>query len=177
MLATSVPCHDITTLSPQRRRRHLSLCAGRTSGFVMNEDPAGRDRYQAYRENFKATFELSGDYAKWFISTLLLLNSGAVAGIFQHKEIKTYVSSVSLFGVGIILALLAGLFGWLNLQIAARHYRLLAKDTLNHTAERSCPKSIVIFRWVATAFATLSVVCLAVGAMLYGCVALVGGVK
>jgi hypothetical protein len=49
-------------------------------------------RYNADRDDHKATFQLSGEYAKWFISTLLLLNSGAIAGIFQKGASVKWVT-------------------------------------------------------------------------------------
>jgi hypothetical protein len=42
-----------------------------------------KTRYDAFRDDYKEAFKLSGAYARWLISTLLLLHSGAIAAIFQ----------------------------------------------------------------------------------------------
>jgi hypothetical protein len=47
---------------------------------------ARETRYSANRESYKLTFELAGEHAKWLLSTLMLLNSGAIAGIFFSER-------------------------------------------------------------------------------------------
>jgi hypothetical protein len=91
----------------------------------MTEDHADK-RYNADRDAQKATFQLSGDYAKWFISTLLLLNSGAIAGIFQQKGVSTKwaiffglascLLSEQDFSVGLIFNGLRSIIGYLLTQ-------------------------------------------------------------
>jgi hypothetical protein len=69
------------------------------------------------------TFKLAGDYARWFVASLLLLNAGAIAAIFNKTDHANYRLPLALFGLGIASALLCAFFGWQNLQTASRYYR------------------------------------------------------
>jgi hypothetical protein len=86
---------------------------------MATDEEEGRSSkyYEAYRENFRLTFVLAGEHAKWLLSSLMLINSGAIAGIFQKGIEKDHWVSVRLFGLGVLLALGAGILGWINLQL------------------------------------------------------------
>jgi hypothetical protein len=99
------------------------------------EEGLGSKYYEAYRENFKVTFVLAGERAKWLLSSLMLINSGAIAGIYQKGLERDHLLSVRFFGLGVLLALVAGIFGWFNLQISSRFYRDAADDLLKGDAD------------------------------------------
>jgi hypothetical protein len=120
-------------------------------------------KYVAYRDDHKATFQLSGEYARWFISTLLLLNSGAIAAIFQKGATANYAWA---FGLGIILALGAGFFSWLNLFCASQYFRVSAEKIIQGASTTPLPSKIRIALIVALILSILSAVCLCLGAIL-----------
>jgi hypothetical protein len=68
-------------------------------------------RVEAYRENYRLTFVLAGEHSKWLLSSLMLINSGAIAGIFQKGIENKHWVSVRLFGLGALVALTAGILG------------------------------------------------------------------
>jgi hypothetical protein len=120
-------------------------------------------KHAVYRENFKITFDLAGEHAKWLLSTLLLLNSGAIAGIFQKDSLHTNMALI-VFALGVFFALASGILGWFNLQNAANYFAGAADDVLAGRTERHRPKSIVQTRQLAIKSAFASVGCLILGA-------------
>jgi hypothetical protein len=122
-------------------------------------------KYAAFHDDHKATFQLSGEYAKWFISTLLLLNSGAIAAIFQKGATANYACAFLILGLGIMLALGAGFTGWLNLFWASRHYRESAEKMIEGTLTNQLPSKIRRARLVAVTLSISSAACLFLGAI------------
>jgi hypothetical protein len=122
-------------------------------------------RYSANRESYKLTFELAGEHAKWLLSTLMLLNSGAIAGIFQ-KEISHRNFVVSVFALGVLLAVISGTLAWFNLQWAARYYANAAANILVEKEPEPYPRAILRLRTWAVYVAYGSIGCLAAGAIL-----------
>lgn len=122
-------------------------------------------KHMAHRENFKVTFDLAGEYAKWLLSTLLLLNSGAIAGIFQKDLAPRYHEPLCFFAFGVLFALISGIFAWFNLQIAAGHYRFSASDALAGKEDRPLPASLVRTRRAGIIAAFMSAGFLALGAV------------
>jgi hypothetical protein len=125
-------------------------------------------KHIAYRENFKIAFDLAGEYAKWLLSTLLLLNSGAIAGIFQKDLSHTYRGALYFFAAGVFFALISGVIGWFNLQIAASYYHFVSGAMLAGKDEPIRPKSIDRTRKYALLAAFSSIGCLGLGAALIG---------
>jgi hypothetical protein len=136
------------------------------AGVTVTPDDVAIKKLEAFREAQKATFVLSGDYAKWFISTLLLLHSGAIAALIQRGDFSTQKVPAIAFGAGILLALFAGMAGWLNLQWASAHYRDLATALLAATTgpADSLPACVVTARRTAVCCASASMALLVGGA-------------
>jgi hypothetical protein len=120
-------------------------------------------KHAVYRENFKITFNLAGEHAKWLLSTLLLLNSGAIAGVFQKNAGHTNMA-VAIFAIGVFFALASGVVGWSNLQWAARYYAIAANDILTGKSEQPLPRSVILSRTLAIFAAFSSIGCLILGA-------------
>jgi hypothetical protein len=110
------------------------------------EEGGSTEYYEAYRENFRLTFVLAGEHAKWLLSSLMLINSGAIAGIFQKGIEKDHWISVRLFGLGVLLALGAGILGWFNLQCSSRFYRDAADDLLKGGMDAAMPDCVLRLR-------------------------------
>jgi len=67
-------------------------------------------------ERRQDTYKLAGEYSRWGISTLLLLNSGAIAGIFKSEGLnQKWKLALIAFSLGIGFALLSGFLSWFNL--------------------------------------------------------------
>ncbi len=128
----------------------------------MSNPPLDK-RYEAHREDHKAAFQLSGEYAKWFISTLLLLNSGAILTIFQKGG---FSCAALIHGIGILLALCAAFAGWQNLQWVSRHLREEAENVLAGKEPTPTPDKIKHARYVGVALALASAIFWTVGAFL-----------
>lgn len=122
-------------------------------------------KHTAYRENFKIAFDLAGAYARWLLSTLLILNSGAIAGIFQKDAAHAYLISICLFAFGVFFALASGITGWFNLQIAASYYENSGSRVLTRQAELPMPRSVRLTAKIAIIAAFFSIGCLALGAI------------
>jgi hypothetical protein len=125
--------------------------------------PLDTKRYEAHREDHKTAFQLGGEYAKWFISTLLLLNSGAILTIFQRGG---FPCAALIHGIGILLALGAAFAGWLNLQWASRYLRVIADDVLAGNAPTPQPEKIKHASCVAVTLALTSAIFCTIGALL-----------
>ncbi len=130
------------------------------------DDIAKIKQYEALREDHKLAFQLAGEYAKWFISTLLLLHSGAIAAIVQNGADPRFTRATIILGLGIALALLAGLAGWINLQLASKYYRRSATDLLQRKATNSWPTQARTAALVALTLIILSAIMLGIGAVL-----------
>ncbi|MEO9460064.1 MAG: hypothetical protein ABJE63_02915 [Lentilitoribacter sp.] len=74
----------------------------------------------------------AGSYAKWLLSTLLIMNGGAFLGIASSGENagKIYAISGLYFIGGLFLAFLSGLFVWWNWDMHAAHSRALANPNM-----------------------------------------------
>jgi hypothetical protein len=134
------------------------------------KDPAVK-KSEAYRENSRLTFVLAGEHAKWLLSTLMLINSGAIAGIFQKRVEEKYWLSVFVFSLGVLFALGSGILGWFNLQIASRYYRDTADRLLEGEGDPGMPAKVRSFRQWAIAAAMASVGALVTGAAVFAFVA------
>jgi hypothetical protein len=129
----------------------------------MSFDPETR-LFESNRDDQKAAFQLAGEYAKWFISTVLLLHSGAIAALFQSNSIASHSTTAAILGIGIVLALGSAYVGWLNLQWASGYYRQLTYNHIERKPQADRPKRIWISAQVAVALIMLSIACLAVAA-------------
>jgi hypothetical protein len=123
-------------------------------------------QFASSREDHKLAFELAGEYAKWFISTLLLLHSGAIAAVVQQGAGQRFACATIILALGIVLALLAALFGWFNLQLASFHYRASADALLKSTPVPSSSRSAQIAMMIAITSIIMSAIMLAIGAVL-----------
>jgi hypothetical protein len=126
----------------------------------MTFDPETR-LFESNRDNQKAAWQLAGEYAKWFISTVLLLHSGAIAALFQSNSIKSHATAAAILGFGILLALGSAYVGWLNLQWASHHFRQATYDHIERKPQSKCPSYIKTSGQVAVCLIMLSVFCLA----------------
>jgi hypothetical protein len=129
-------------------------------------DESNRTKHAAYRDTFKTTFDLAGAYARWLLSTLLLLNSGAIAGLFQKDLAAAHISSLVFFGLGVFAALASGIVGWFNLQFAASYFEMSSRRALAGEADLPVPGSLKATRIIAILSGITSIGFLAMGSLL-----------
>lgn len=74
------------------------------------------------KETQRATFSVFADYGKWLISSLVLIHSGALFGLFSFLDtiaqnpaaLQNYKLPIWSFVVGLFLGLTSGFFAWVN---------------------------------------------------------------
>jgi hypothetical protein len=141
---------------PKLRSYAIDLHRPKTAAEMYPED--------CPREDHRLAFRLAGDYAKWFIATLLLLHSGAIAAVFPRADPKLACPTM-IFGAGVALALFSALASWLNLFTVSKYFRQSANDVLAESARKPWPRSVTIWMWTAFASIVPSSVALIGGAI------------
>lgn len=130
-------------------------------GFVHRPEPT--ERYLYVKELHKSVLEYGYSLARWVMASLLVLNGGALVAL--SGLLKDYPAAAAAGGpklvVGAMLAILTGIFAWLNCNAVAD----ANSDRLNFvTYDTQDPKSADIkdkVAWVlaagafASAFASL----------------------
>ncbi|QUS39543.1 hypothetical protein RPMA_12375 [Tardiphaga alba] len=120
-----------------------------------------------------AAFNAQVDHGKWLISSLFLIHGSAIAGLVFRSTTAgapPYLSAVSWFVAGIILALASGFTTWCNFGIAAQQYdewadpNVLA-DVKHWPKAPSRAFSIKFTRFLSLCFGFLSVAALVAGAV------------
>lgn len=112
------------------------------------------------------TFKLAGDYARWVFASILLLNAGAIAAVFNKfppEQLHRYQWPLALFSLGIVSALFGGFFGWLNLQKAATYFREPGGD--GNVAKLAFEEATQRSMWASVIFLFASGGCLLLGAV------------
>ena len=84
--------------------------------------------YRRYLAQAQHAEQQKIEIGKWLLGTLIVLHGGALVGILQTgAEVRQYLNAAGLyFLVGIVSALICGVFFWLNLHFAANAYDKLA---------------------------------------------------
>lgn len=87
-----------------------------------------RDQLEFFRARRDLSTEAHIGYGKWLIASMLLIHGGALVAISQLGERAgpVFASAGLWFLVGLLLAIAAGFFAWVNFQIAEREYANLA---------------------------------------------------
>ncbi|CAM5766293.1 hypothetical protein LMIY3S_01772 [Labrys miyagiensis] len=94
--------------------------------------------YKNERENQKTAMQLQGDYGKWLLNTLLILNGGAVIGLAQSSAFgKSALHEAGMWFVGgIVSALACGFVAWVNWSLLAHYYEDWADPHMTFDVER-----------------------------------------
>lgn len=83
------------------------------------------------RESSVESAKIAAGYGKWLISTILLLNAGAIAGLFTFMsaisahhtvDMADYAIAIWWFVGGILAILLSGFTTWLNWSLVAASF-------------------------------------------------------
>jgi len=91
--------------------------------------------YRYYLEQEKIAHTGHVDYAKWLFASLLAVHGGSIYALsslrtavpYNKGDFLIWAAAQNLFAV--FLTLVAGLFAWLNLQLAEQYCRSLADPT------------------------------------------------
>jgi hypothetical protein len=103
--------------------------------FMLERDQVAAIVYNDLRERERVTFNTSTEYGRWLISSLLLVNGGALAGLFSYLDglaqdpttLANFAAPVWCFIVGIVFALSSGFSAWFNWSLHSHNYRLSAR--------------------------------------------------
>lgn len=121
---------------------------------MMTREQAAAIVYHDLKEHQRACFAVSAEYGRWLIASLVLINGGALWGIFSYlgsvglridgavsdplstwlftlgergSGLRHYTVPVWCFIGGITLAMLSGLAAWSNWSLHADNYARMAR--------------------------------------------------
>jgi hypothetical protein len=152
--------------------------------MVNQGEPTG-PRADGYRRGASSVYEsllqarfaadrMAAEYGKWIFQSLLLLNSGAIAGAFTYmSSVPSQRPQMSLvipcFFAGIVMTLLAGFAAWVNWGAIADAFRQQADPWMVEDRSRYPngvpPRTLLIKAslWASVAFGFISGLCLLAG--------------
>lgn len=129
--------------------------------------------YKAERESHKVAMQLQGDYGKWLVNALMIINAGAIVGLAQSSTLqKNALHDAGLWFVGGLLAAVAcGFISWVNWSINADLHHNLAQPSMKfdianwpEAGERQAWWINATF-YLSIAAGFVSVACIVVGAL------------
>ncbi len=139
--------------------------------------------YNELKDSERAAFQLAGEYGKWLITTLVVLHGGALLGMFSFLDalagrrdaLAGYAYPVWFFVGGLVLALVAGFFTWLNWSMHSVNFSMRANVAMLWNSESWVgsdyyDKGITITYWTAIVlgFASASCIPIATALVLHG---------
>jgi hypothetical protein len=125
-----------------------------------------------YAARYPQLLGYQADLAKWLLASLLVVNGGALAAIFQSARVPVAATHVAAawFGVGIGLAVASGLAAYLNMAVLLSVYDdVINPNAITDPAKWELAKPIELaavrwFAWISIALGILSLGAAAVGA-------------
>lgn len=111
---------------------------------MLTRDQAAVIVYHDLKENQRATFGVAAEYGRWLIASLILINGGAMWGLFsylgsigrQADNLTPFIPPIWSFAVGIALAMCSGLAAWANWSMHSENYRHMARFDMLWDPER-----------------------------------------
>jgi hypothetical protein len=121
----------------------------------MAESGYAREVYEGYRDQWRLSSTLVGDYGKWLIAQLTLIHVGAIFLLASNELFRPALAHGAFwwFIAGIMLSLLCGLATWFNWGMnrdAARVLSVALRFKVGFTywlASRSDWHHYFAFRW------------------------------
>ena len=85
--------------------------------YMLERDQVAAVVYHDYKESQRATFGVAAEYGRWLIASLILINGGALWGLFLYlgsidakmADLAPFIAPVWSFAIGITLAMCSGL--------------------------------------------------------------------
>lgn len=102
---------------------------------MLARDQAAAVVYHDLKESQRATFEVAAAYGRWLVASLILINGGALWGLFSYlgsiglkaDDLASFVAPIWSFAIGISLAMCSGLAAWVNWSMHSENYRYMAR--------------------------------------------------
>ena len=106
--------------------------------LMLTQDQAAAIVYHDLKESQRAAFSVAAEYGRWLIASLVLLNGGALWGLFSYlgtigmkaDGIGPYTAPIWSFIIGIVLAMLSGLGAWYNWSLHYDNYHHMARHDM-----------------------------------------------
>lgn len=101
---------------------------------MIGQEQAAAIVYQDLKESERATFGVAAEYGRWLIASLILINGGALWGLFTYigdTETKLdalggFIAPIWSFIIGIAMGMITGFGAWLNWSMHSNNYRAMA---------------------------------------------------
>jgi hypothetical protein len=137
----------------------------------MADNRYTREIYEGYREHWRLSSTLVGDYGKWLIAQLTLINVGAIF-LLSNEQFRPALAHGSFwwFVAGIMLSLFCGLAAWfnwgLNRDLAKVYFdpAILEDDAAWPEPSRALLFMTTLTYWLSLALGLASVFCIPLGA-------------
>lgn len=105
---------------------------------MLTRDQAARVVYEDLKQSERATFDVASQYGRWLISTLVIINGGALAGLLtfldglasESDTLARFAHSIWCFVAGVILALMSGMMAWMNWSAHAANFGSMARHDM-----------------------------------------------
>jgi hypothetical protein len=102
---------------------------------MLTRDKAAAIVYNDLKESQRATFGVAAEYGRWLIASLILVNGGALWGLFTYlgsihdkgDDLALFIAPVWSFAIGIALAMCSGLAAWVNWSMHSDNYANMAR--------------------------------------------------
>ncbi|AZO75339.1 MULTISPECIES: hypothetical protein [unclassified Mesorhizobium] len=119
--------------------------------MMIDRDAAALAVYTDLKESQRATFQIAAEWGRWLIGSLVLIHSGALFGMFSllnsnggganaqqstMNVLQEFRLPVWFFVAGLLLALSAGLFAWLNWSMHSANYMAQARYDMLWNSEK-----------------------------------------
>ncbi|RUM95936.1 hypothetical protein EET67_20670 [Pseudaminobacter arsenicus] len=103
--------------------------------YMLARDQVAAVVYRDYKENQRATFGVAAEYGRWLIASLILINGGALWGLFSYlgsigakaADLPPFVAPVWSFAIGVTLGMCSGLSAWVNWSMHSDNYDRMAR--------------------------------------------------
>lgn len=111
---------------------------------MLTREQAAAIVYNDLKESQRATFAVAAEYGRWLIASLVLINGGALWGLFSFigvaglkaDGIGLYTGPIWSFIIGIVLAMLSGLSAWFNWSLHSDNYNCMARHDMLWNPEK-----------------------------------------
>ena len=145
--------------------------------LMADRKEAAQIVYGQLREMQRATFDVSQQYGRWLLSSLVVIHGGALFGLFtflgeianKPAALAQYQYTIWWFVIGLILALFAGLMAWVNWSMHTNNYNHMASyemlwDPDKWTGTPPHNRGLFVTNWASLGSGLLSAGCIIGGA-------------
>lgn len=112
--------------------------------IMLTQEQAAAVVYRDLKDNQRATFAVAADYGRWLGASLVLINAGALWGLFSYlgsvglksEHLSQFAAPIWSLIIGIVLAMASGFAAWLNWSMHSYNYQCMARHDMLWDAEQ-----------------------------------------